>query len=144
MKSLIKLEIDVPQARLAELFADPENNTKWMDDLERYEPVSGEPGMPESKYRLIPKEGKMVFIATVVARNLPTEFRLRLDASNVSVSVKGTFVALSSTKTQLISEEIFCFKGLFDKLFGLLARRSIKNTHRRHMEAFKRYAEAHR
>jgi hypothetical protein len=31
MKSVIELEIDVPQARLAELFANPENNASgWM------------------------------------------------------------------------------------------------------------------
>jgi len=144
MKSVIRLEIDVPQERLAELYANPENNTEWMDDLERYEPISGERGMPGSKYRLIPKKGKMLFVATVVARNLPTEIQLDLDASNVNVSVKGTFVALSSARTQLISEEIFRFKGLFNKLFGWLAGSSIRNAHRRHMESFKRYAETQR
>ena len=143
MKSIIELVIDVPQARLAELFADPENNTKWMDDIERFEPISGRPGMPGSKYRLAPKTGDMVFVATVISRDLPNELRLSLDASNVVVSIKDEFVALSSEKTKLISEEVFSFKGLFNKVFGFLAQRTIRNAHRRHMEAFKRFAEAH-
>lgn len=46
MKSIVELEIDVPQARAAELYSDPENTTKWMDDVKNYEPLSGEPGMP--------------------------------------------------------------------------------------------------
>jgi hypothetical protein len=142
MKSVIELEIDVPQARLAALFADPQQNTRWMDDVDRVETISGQLGMPGSKYRLVPKKGKMVFVATVVARNLPTESHLRLEASNVTVSVKGTLVALSSDRTRLRSEEVFSFKGPVNSVFGFLARGAIRSSHRRHMEAFKRFAEA--
>ena len=144
MKSVVELAINAPQAKLADLFADPENNTKWMDDIERYEPISGTAGMPGSKYRLVPKTGNTIFVATVVARDLPNELTLILDASNVVVSVTDKFVALSSEKTKLISEEVFSFKGLFNKVFGFLAQRTIRNAHRRHMEAFKRFAEDHR
>jgi hypothetical protein len=97
-----------------------------------------------SKYRLVPKKGKMVFVATVVARNLPTESHLSLEASNVTVSVNGTFVALSSSRTRLTSEEVFHFKGLLNTIFGFLAWRAIRSVHRRHMEAFKRFAEGQR
>ena len=144
MKSVIELEINVPRAKLAELFADPKNNTKWMDDLERYEPLSGTPGRPGSKYCLVPKTGDMVFIATVIARDLPHESRLILESSKVVVSVTDKFVALSSEKTKLISEEVFSFKGLFNKIYGFLVQRAIKNAHRRHMEGFKCFAEAQR
>ncbi len=95
MKSVVKLDINVPQARLAELFANAENSPRWMDDLDRYEAISGEPGMPGSKYRLVPKKGAMVFIATVIAKDLPVQARVNLDAPNVAVSVTGTFEALS-------------------------------------------------
>jgi len=143
MRSVVELEIDVPRATLAALFVDPDNSTKWMDDLERYEPISGERGMPGSAYRLVPKTGKMVFVATGISRKLPNEVRLNLDASKVAVSLTGTFVALSPDTTRLVSEEVFSFKGPFNKLFGFLAQRSIRNAHRRHMEAFKRFAEEH-
>jgi hypothetical protein len=99
MESVIELEIDVPQARLAALFTDPQQNTMWMDDVDRVETISGQLGMPGSKYRLVPKKGKMVFVATVLERNLPTESHLSLEASNVTVSVKATFVALSVDRT---------------------------------------------
>ena len=71
MKSTVELDIDLPRQQLAALFADPTLNTKWMDDIERYEPVSGQPGAPGSKYRLIPKKGDMVFVATVISNDLP-------------------------------------------------------------------------
>ena len=112
-----------------------------MDDVERYEPVSGQPGAPGSKYRLVPKKGNMVFVATVIANDLPNESRLRLDASNVAVSITAKYVGLSPTKSRLVSEEVFTFKSLVGKIMGLFARGAISKAHRHHMESFKRFAE---
>ena len=143
MRSVIGLDINGPQERVAAIYADPHYSTKWMDDLQRYEPISGVPGTPGSTYRLVPKTGSMTFVATVISSKLPTEVRLRLDGSGVAVAVTGRFAALSSDRTRLISEEVFRFKGLFHKLLGLVARSTIRKAHRRHMEAFKRFAELH-
>jgi hypothetical protein len=141
MKSVIELDINLPQARMAELFTDPANNTKWMDDIERIEPLSGKLGEPGSTYRLVPKRGKLVFVATVVSRDLPAEAKLSLDAPSVSVSVASRFLKLSEEKTKLVSEQTFRFKGLFNAVFGFLAQSAIRRAHRRHMESFKRFAE---
>ena len=84
MKSVVELDIDVPREKLAALSADPANITKWMDDLERYEPLTGEPGMPGSTYRMVPKEA-----------------------------------------------------------IGFFAGGAIRKAHRKHMDAFKRFAEQH-
>jgi uncharacterized protein YndB with AHSA1/START domain len=141
MKSVIELEIAGPRPRVAELFASPENSPRWMDDLGRYEAISGTPGMPGSRYRLVPKKGSMTFVATVTARELPRRIQVELDSPTVTVSVTGTFDELSPGRTRLVSEEVFRFKGLFSKAFGLLARPAIRRAHRRHMEGFKRFAE---
>jgi len=141
MKSTVELDIDLPRQQLAALFADPTLNTKWMDDIERYEPVSGQPGAPGSKYRLIPKKGDMVFVATVISNDLPRESRLFLDGSNVTVSITAQYVALSPRKSRPVSEEVFTFKNLIGKIMSFFARGAIRKAHRRHMEAFKRFAE---
>ena len=141
MKSVVKLTINVPQARLAELFANPAYSPQWMDDLARYEPISGQPGTPGSQYRLVPKKGSLIFVATVLARDPPVQSRVRLEAPTVAVAVTGTFEALSRDKTRMVSEEVFKFKGAASKVLGFVARRSIRAAHRRHMEAFKRFAE---
>lgn len=141
MKSTVELDIHLPQDRLAALFADPRNNTKRMDDLASYEPLSGQRGIPGSTYRLVPKEGQMVFVATVVSNDLPNETRLRLDASNASVSITARYVALSPQTTRLISEEVFSFNGLIGRLLGFVAQGAIRKAHRRHMDALKRFAE---
>ena len=67
----------------------------------------------------------MVFVGTVLASNLPSESHLSLEASNVTVSVKGLFAAFSSDRTRLTSEEVFSFKGLLSKVFGFLAQGAI-------------------
>jgi len=143
MTSVVEVDIDRAQADVAALMADPQNNTKWMDDVARVEPIDGELGTPGSTYRLVPREGNMVFVATVAARDT-ARLRLRLDASNVVVSVTSTLIETAPDRTRLISEEVFRFKGLFNTLFGFLAQASIKKVHRRHIEAFKRFAETHR
>jgi hypothetical protein len=142
MKSRIELEIGARQAEVAELLADPRHNPQWMDDLERVEPLSGEIGQAGSVYRLVPKRGTLVFVAKVVKRAMPSELRLRLDAPRVCVAVTDTLFPLADRKTKLISEEIFTFNGLVGKVIGFFAQRSIAGAHRRHMEAFKRFAES--
>jgi hypothetical protein len=142
MKSVVELDIDVRQAKLAKLFADPNNNPQWMDEIERIEPVSGKLGEPGSVYRLVPKRGKLNFIATVISRELPSEARLSLEDRSVAVSVRASFQKLSDRKTRLISEETFRFKGLMNRLLGLFAHGAIRAAHRRHMESFKRFAES--
>jgi hypothetical protein len=141
MRSIVVVDINAPQEEVATLFADPSNNAKWMEDIERSEPMSGEQGMPGSIYRLIPKLGSMLFTATVVSRTLPNELRLSLDASTVAVDVHAILSRLPDGRTRLVSEEVFKFKGVWNVAFGLLARRAIRKAHRRHIEAFKRFAE---
>jgi hypothetical protein len=143
MKSLVEVEINLPQKEAAELYADPRNNSKWMHDIARYEPLTGEEGMPGSIYRLVPKEGDMIFVATVVERNLPDELRLHLEASEVEVEVRGTFFSLSPTWTKFISEEVFTFKDADDETVSPSVKEDIKAAHRKHIEDFKRFAENH-
>ena len=144
MKSVFEIEVNVPQEKLAELFADPENYKKWMGDLEGYEIISGKPGMVGSKYRLMQKNGdkNTDFIATVTASNLPNEFSMNVEEPNVAqVSVTGQFVVLSPEKTKFISKEEFKFKGISNKIGGLLYQRSIKGDHHRYTMNFKHFAE---
>ena len=144
MRTIIKIDVDLPQARLAPLLADPELSTKWMDDVDRVEPISGLLGMQGSRYRLVPKAGGMEFVATVVGRDIPAELRVSLEGRIVTIAVTARFAATSPTSTRLTHEQVFNFKGFFNKLGGLMARGTIKQAQRRHLEAFKRYAETGR
>jgi len=141
MKSVVEFTIQAPRERVAALAADPGNNSKWMDDFKVCVPIAGQPGQPGSMYRMVPRKGSMSFVATVISRDLPGEVRLRLDNKDVVVSITDRFLALSPETTTMRSEEDFQFKGLFGRVRGFVARRAIRKAHRRHMEAFKRFAE---
>jgi len=141
MTSRVELDIDARQPQLAALFANPQNRPEWMDDLERIEPISGAPGQFGSIYRLVPKRKGWEFVATVVRRALPMEVAVLLIGPHVSVDVRDQFVRLTDGKTRLISEEVFMFDGLFRRVVGFLASGAIRRAHRRHLEAFKRFAE---
>jgi uncharacterized protein YndB with AHSA1/START domain len=142
IRSKVEVKIEAPRAKVAALFADPRQSTNWMDDLERVEPLTGELGTTGSSYRLVAKNGDMDFVATVVTKKLPNELRLNLDGPKVRVEVIGTLSANDNTRTTLVSEEIFTFKGVLAKLFGFFAGRAIKRAHRRHIESFKQFAES--
>jgi len=142
MKSVIELDIDASPSTVAALFDDARTFPRWMDELKQVEPIGGGGESPGSKFRLVPKEGTLEFVATVVARDPPHWSRLMLDAPNVSVSVKGTFVRVADEKTKLVSEEEFAFKGLLGRLMGFFGRRGITRAHRRHMDSFKRLVES--
>lgn len=141
MKSVVHVEINAPHSEVAVLFADPRNNPKWMHDLDRCEPVSGELGMPGSMYRLVPKSGNMAFVATVISRDLPHELRLHFDHANVEVAITGRLKALSPTSTELVSEEVFTFKGILNAIFSIFAWKTIRTVHHQHIEDFKRFVE---
>ena len=140
MKDTVTVDIDAPQAKVAALFADLANNPKWMEGLERYQPISGEAGAPGSIYRLVQQGGKLEFLATVVSRDLPDEARLTLDADGVAVSIQVQFLGRANA-TRLVSTETFRFKGLFGPVIGLLSRRAIRRTHCAQLLAFKHFVE---
>ena len=141
MKSVVELEIAAQQAVVADLYMDPTNNPKWMDEVDRIEPISGELGEAGSVYRMVPKRDDRVFVATVLTKDAPAETRLSLKAPDTSVAIKVTLHKLAWDRTMFVSEETFRFRGLLGTVMGLLAAPAIKRAHRRHMEAFKRFAE---
>jgi len=143
MRSCVAIEVRAPHSTVAELFADPLNSPRWMNELDRVEAVSGHLGAQGSKYRMVSKDGGMDFVATVVLRDLPNELHLRLDGANVAVYITDRFLAPSGEVTRLVSEEVFRFEGAIRRLFGVLTRGAIRKAHRRHMQSFKRFAEAH-
>ena len=53
MKYTCQIVIDLPRRRVVELFDDPANLPKWMTGLQSFEHVSGEPGRPGAKSRLL-------------------------------------------------------------------------------------------
>src|ERR1041385_7957948 len=110
--SSVEVEIRRPLGEVADLFADPANNVKWMHDIARCRPLSGEPGMPGSTYELIPKKREeRTFVVTVLTRRLPEELGLVLTSDDVDVAVVARMTATDAGGTKLVHNEMFTLKA---------------------------------
>ncbi len=143
MKYTNEIIIDLPVARVVELFDNPENLKKWQPNLVSFEAVSGIPGQPGAKSKLKYINGKreMVLTETVIKRDLPREFTGSYEAKGVYNLSRNFFVPLPDNKTKYMAENEFRFDGLFLKLIGFLMPGAFKSQTKKYMQYFKDFAE---
>lgn len=143
MKYSAEIEINQPVDKVVELFDNPDNLKKWMEGLQLFEPIAGEPGQPGSKSRLLFKMGRreVEMIETVTVRNLPHEFSGTYEVSGVFNIVKNRFFPLPGNKTKYVTEQEFRFKG-FMKLIAFLMPGAFKKQSMKYLAAFKKFAES--
>ncbi len=142
MKYTVETEINLPIARVVELFDDPENLKHWQPGLLSFEPISGTPGQPGAKSKLKYKLGKrdIEMIETITVRNLPDEFSGTYEAKGVFNIVKNYFRPVSENKTKYINESEFQFNG-FMKLIGFLMPGAFRKESEKYLLQFKEFAE---
>lgn len=142
MKYSTEIDINLPVARVIELFDDPENLKHWQPGLKSFEHLSGTPGQPGAKSKLLFQMGKreIEMIETVTVRNLPQEFSGTYEADGVFNIVKNYFVPIDENRTKYISEQEFQFKG-FMKIMGWLMPGMFKKQSQVFLENFKNFAE---
>ncbi len=142
MKQSCEIEISAPRSTVVALFDDPASILKWQPDLIRFEPMSGTPGHPDAKSRLVYRAGKGEFelIETVTVRNLPDEFCGAYESKMGVTNIRNTFVDLGSS-TRWIMDSDFTGKGIMRLLAllmgGMMRRQTLKMVH-----AFKNFAES--
>ena len=138
----VEIEIDLPRDKVIELFDSTENLFKWQEGLQSFESISGEPGQPGAKSKLVFKMGKrdMELIETITVRNLPDEFSGTYDAKGVHNIVKNHFIELGPDRTKWESENEFQFKG-FMKIIAFLMKKAFPKLSLKYMQDFKAFAE---
>jgi hypothetical protein len=143
MKYSLELVIDLPRARVVELFDNPDNLKHWQPELISYEPLDEHPGEPGSKMKLLYKMGKreVEMIETIVKNNLPDEFSGTYEAKGVWNSVENYFIEADENHTTWVFGTEFKFSGLFMRLFGLLMPGMFKKQSYKYMLLFKEFAE---
>lgn len=142
MKFSSEIEINLPVNKVIELFDDPENLKHWQPGLKSFENISGTPGQPGAKSRLLFQMGnrEIEMIETVTVRNLPQEFSGTYEAQGVFNIVKNYFVPIDENRTKYISEQEFQFKGMM-KIMGWLMPGMFKKQSQSFLENFKNFAE---
>ena len=93
------IDINLPRDKVVELFDSPDDLFKWQPGLQSFEHISGTPGEPGAKSKLVSLNGKrrIELIQTVTKRNLPDEFN-------------GTYewLLFQSLETQWLEPEHLC------------------------------------
>jgi hypothetical protein len=138
-----EVTIDLPRARVIELFDSTENMYKWQTGLTGLEHLAGEPGQPGAKIKLIYDEGgrKAEMLETIVERDLPDTLTATYEIENVYNLVRNRFFDEGPDKTRWRMEVEFRFKGWMAVL-ALLMRSAFPKQTLKDMNAFKAFAEA--
>ena len=142
MKYSCEVAINLPRERVIQLFDNADNLKKWMDGLESFEHISGDPGQPGAESRLVfdHKGRRLEMIETIVSRNLPDEYSGTYITRGVINTVKNQFNEDGHDRTIWVSENEFQFSGLM-KLMIFFMRSAFPKQTKFQMENFKKFAE---
>lgn len=137
-----EIEINLPRARVVELFDNPENLPKWQPGLKSFELISGEAGQPGAKSRLLYDENgrELEMIETIERRDLPDEFSGIYEAPGVWNSLSNRFLAVGSGRTRWSVDTEFRFSGLM-RILSFFMRGAFARQTRKMMDDFKVFAE---
>jgi hypothetical protein len=142
MKYTVETEINLPREEVIRLFDSQKNRRKWQEGLQSFEHLSGEPGQPGAKSRLVFQMGKrrIEMIETITARELPDRFGGTYDAKGVHNIVENRFIETGPDTTKWESENEFQFSG-FMKLIGFFMAKAFPKQSLKYMHDFKAFAE---
>lgn len=142
MKYTCEITIDLPRERVVEIFDDSEKLPKWMPGLKRFEHLSGDPGQPGAKSRLVFEQrgGTREMIETVTRRDLPGVFAGTYETGSAWNQMANRLSDDGPNRTRWAAENDFRFSG-FMKFAGVLLRPLFPRQTMKFMRAFKEFAE---
>lgn len=142
MKYSVDIEINLPRENVAELLLNSDNYPKWMEGLETFEVLEGEPGKVGAKSKFHFKTGKreITMIETVLENSLPDKYEVSYEAKGVYNIVGNRFEEIDRDKSRLIADQEFRFKG-FMKMLGWFMPGAFKKQSKENLRAFKKFAE---
>ena len=143
MKYSNEITINQPLDKVIALFDNADNLKEWMPNLERFEHLSGEPGQPGAKSKMVFLRGKnkMTMVETITKNNLPEEFSGTYEASGVINIQQNSFHKVTEQSTKWVSQSEFQFASLGMKFMGWVMPGAFKKQSLNFMKNFKAFAE---
>ena len=144
MKFTCSVEIKQPIARVTELFDAPNNLKEWQDGFVGIEHLSGRPGQPGAKSKLIYniKNKEMELIETIIKKDLPREFSATYEHKHMTNTMSNRFTSLGSNLTKYDAEiEYTQFNGFLVKMMAFLFPGMFKKQVQKWLDQFKAFAE---
>lgn len=138
------VDIDLPVAKVVELFDNPDNMMKWQKGLLSFEHLDGDPGQPGAKSKLVYQNGKKTFdlIEHITVRKLPEEFSGYYDHEYMRNSMKNVFKPIGENGTQWSVDIEYEFKTKMWKFLSLFMKPMFKKQTLGFMRDFKAFAES--
>lgn len=140
----VTVEVDLPIARVWELFDNPDNLGKWLKELDSLEPIEGEHGQPGSKTLMKMTMGKRTceLIETIKVRDPGREFTAIFETKGMVNNSQNLFEELGENRTRWTQTNEFQTQGIMMKLITILMPGAFKKQTLTHMTNFKEFAEA--
>lgn len=140
----LSVEIELPRAKVVELFDNPDNMFHWQTGLQDFKHVSGDPGQNGAVSLLTFKSGRNIIelTETITSQNLPDEFSGTYSWSSGSNTLVNRFVEVGPNRTRWESTCAYSMKSLPMKVMGFLLPGMFKKQNLMFMENFKAFAES--
>lgn len=144
MKFTCTIDINRPQAEVAELFANPDHLKEYQKGFISKELLEGTAGQNDAISKILFKQGKgtMELTETIVNNSLPLEFEAHYHHKHMDNTMKSKFISLSDNQTRYVTEvEYTALRGFFPKIIAFLFPRMFKKQVQKWLENFKSFAE---
>ena len=138
------VEINQPQKKVAELFADPQYLGEYQDGFQKKEHISGEAGQEGAVSKMYYKQGKrdLELTETITKNNLPDSFEGFYHHKHMDNSMKCKFIPIDDNNTRYEYEfEYTRISWVMPKLMALLFPNMFKQMGEKWMQQFKEFAE---
>ena len=128
---------------MIELFDNTDNLFKWQTGLQRFQHISGEPGQPGAKSKLVYLNGKhtIELIETVTERNLPDEFNGTYEWPGGRNTLRNRFIELGPERTKWESTCVYHFSSCMLKMMGLFCPGMFRKQNLSFLQKSKAFAE---
>ena len=144
MKIKGSIDINKPQKKVAELFADPDNLKYYQDGFLRKVGVSGQAGQDGAVSKLYYQYGKreMELTETITANRLPDSFEAYYHHKHMDNTMKCRFVPVDANKTRYEYEiEYTRINWVMPKLMAILFPGVYRKQVEKWMRQFKAYVQ---
>jgi hypothetical protein len=144
MKFSCKTEINSPLNKVIQLWDNPENLKKWQDGFTSYEHLSGTPGQPGAKAKIIYNNRNHVIelTETIINNNLPDELHALYEHIHMSNTMKTRFNDIGGGRTsyEMVVDDIK-FNKFLPRIIAALFPGMFRKQSRKWLDNFKSFVE---
>ena len=136
--------IDLPIEKVFELFNNTDYLKEWQDDFVSHQHLSGTPGEPGSKSKIIyqTRKHRIELVETILTKTPPYEVSGLYEHKHMVNTMINRFSSVEGDKTKYESEVGYSkFIGFMPKLMGLLMPTMFKKQAQKWANQFKAFAE---